>query len=72
MIDQQSATVLSKRFILFFSDISSISEHLKTHSCSSSKYRKILPENATILHKEKNKSELQILEAQYININKLS
>ena len=38
----------------------------------SSKYRKILTENTSILHKAKNMEKHQILETQYIKINETS
>ena len=48
-----SITTLSSRFTLQLFGTSSIFKRLKTHSCVFSKYRKILSENASILHKRK-------------------
>ena len=49
-------------------DSSSIALHLKTHSISKSKFRKILVENTTIIAQEINKLRLQILKALHIKM----
>ena len=48
-----NTTSLSRSWTFYLSDTSSISHHLKTHSCPSSKYRKIVTENSPLLHKIK-------------------
>ena len=47
---------------MHLSDTSSIAQHLKRHSCSTTELWKILTEN-TILEHQNNKQKLQILEA---------
>ena len=59
-----TSTTLLRRLTMHFSDTSSISQHLKKHSCPTTKLHKILTENNNIRTKDKQK--LQILEALYI------
>ena len=59
-------TTLSRRHTMHFSDTSSIAQHLKKHSCPTTKLRKILTENTTILEHQNNKQKVQILEALHI------
>ena len=51
---------------MHLSDTSSIAQHLKKYSCSTTKFRKILTENTTMLEQQNNKQKLQILEALHI------
>ena len=51
---------------MHFSDTSSISQHLKKHSCLPNEFRKILTKNTTILEQQNNKQKQQILEALHI------
>ena len=51
---------------MHLSDISSIAQHLKRHSCPTIELRKILTENTTILEHENNKQKLLILKALHI------
>ena len=44
---------LSRRLPIHLSDTSTISQYLTTHLCRSSKHRKIITENTSILHKGK-------------------
>ena len=48
------------------SNTSSIAQHLKKHSCPTTKLRKILTDNTIILEYQNNKQKLQILEALHI------
>ena len=61
-----TSTTLSRRLTMHLSDTSSISQHLKKHSCPTTQLRKILTDNTTILEHPNNKQKLQILEALYI------
>ena len=51
---------------MHLSDISSIAQHLKKHSCSTIELRNILTENMTILEHQNSKQKLQILEVLHI------
>ena len=51
---------------MHLSDISSIAQHLKKHSCLTTRLQKILTDNTTILEHQNNKQKLQILEALHI------
>ena len=55
---------------MHLNDSSSIALHVKTHSISKSKFRKILVENTTIIVYEIDNLWLQILEALHIKIKK--
>ena len=57
---------LSRRLTMHFSDTSSMAQHLKRHSCHTTKFRKILTKNTTILQQKNCKQKLQILEALHI------
>ena len=61
-----TSTTLSRRLTMNLSDTSSIAQHLKKDSCSTTQQRKILTDNTTILEHQNNKHKLQILEAQHI------
>ena len=60
------STTLSRRLTMHFSDTSSVAQHLKKHSCSTSEFQKILTENTTILEQQNSKQRLQILEGLHI------
>ena len=60
-----TSTTLSRRLTMHLSDISSIIQHLKKHSCLTTELWKILTDN-TILEHQNNKQKLQILEALHI------
>ena len=49
----RTATNQSRSLTFYLLYTSSISQHLKTHSCLTSKYGAILPENTPIFLKEK-------------------
>ena len=51
---------------MHLSDNISIAQYLKKHSYPTTKLRKILTENTTILEHQNNKQKLQILEAVHI------
>ena len=55
---------------MHLNDSSFIALHLKTHSISNIKFRKILVENTTKIAHEINKLRLQILEALHIKKKK--
>ena len=62
---------------MHLSDISSIAQHLKKHSCPTTEFREILTNNKTTLEQENSKQILQILEALHIrnksaNLNKIN
>ena len=61
-----AATIQSRRLTMHLSDTSSIAQHLKKYSCPTTKLRKIISENKTILEHHNNKQKLQILEALHI------
>ena len=61
-----TSTTLSKRLTLHLSDTSSIAQHLKKHSCPTTKLRKILTDNTITLEHQNNTQKLQILEALHI------
>ena len=48
---------------MHLSDNSSLTQHLKKHSCPTTESQKILTESTTILECQNNKQKLQILEA---------
>ena len=51
---------------MHLSDISSIAQAFKKHSCPTTELRKILTDNTTILEHQKDKQKLQILETLHI------
>ena len=61
-----TSTTLSRRLTMHLADTSSISQHLKKHSCPTTELQKILTDNTTILEHQNNKQKLQILEVLHI------
>ena len=61
-----TTTTLSRRLTMHLTDNSSIAQHLKTHSCPKTKFRKILNDNTTNIEIQTCKQRLKILEALHI------
>ena len=58
-----TSTTLSRWLTVHLSDSSSISQHLKKHSCPITVFREILTDNTTILEELNCKPRLQIFES---------